>query len=195
VLDRRRRRHPGVLSALVLGDLRVPLGEALDVDLVDHRVVPGMAGRPVVAPVEVRIGDDAAGHERGAVRAAGRQIVLVQLVRIDGLVPFRMPLDGASIGIEQELGWIAAQSLLRLPGAVDAIRIAMAGLDPDEIAVPDEAGALGKRESLLGAVLVEEAELDFRGYLRKEGEVGARAVVGGAEGIRPARPDAHSCTL
>src|SRR5207248_11450311 len=103
----------------------------------------------------------AARHERGAVRATRRQVVLVQLVRIDGLVPFRVALDGAGIGIEQELGWIAAQPLLRLPRAVDAIPIALAGLDADEIPVPDEAGALGERQPLLVAILVEEAELDF----------------------------------
>ena len=108
MLDGRRRGHPGIFAPLILGDLRVPLGESLDVDLVDHRVVPGMAESPVVAPVEVRVRDYAARHEWGAVRATRRQVVLVQLVRIDGLVPLRVALDGAGIGIEQELGCIAA---------------------------------------------------------------------------------------
>ena len=66
---------------------------------------------------------------------------------------------------------------------MDAIPITVAGLDPDEIPVPDVTGALGEREPLLVAVLVEEAELDFGGHLREQREIGARAVVRGAQGI------------
>ena len=63
--------EPGVGAAQVLGDLVVELGVALDVELVDDRVAPPGAQRPVVAPVEGVVDDDRAGHRAGGVDGAG----------------------------------------------------------------------------------------------------------------------------
>ena len=55
-------------------------------------------------------------------------------------------------------------------------------------AVPDEAVDLGQRDPGLGAVGVEQAQLDPLGDLAEHREVGARAVVGRAQRIRLTRP-------
>ena len=54
----------------------------------------------------------------------------------------------------------------------------------------DERVALGQLEAGLGAVGVEQAQLDLVRHLGEEGEVGAGAVVRRAEGVRRAGPDA-----
>jgi len=75
---------------------------------------------------------------------------------------------------------------------MDPIAVALAGIDAEQVTVPDEAGALWKVDEALVAAGVEEAQLDFGGDLREEREVRTRAVVGGPEGIGPTRPDFHS---
>src|SRR5699024_6715042 len=47
------------------------------------------------------------------------------------------------------------------------------------------------RSPPFGAVVVEQAQLDALGDFREEGEVGARAVEGGAQGVGPSAPDLH----
>ena len=66
---------------------------------------------------------------------------------------------------------------------MDPIAVALAGIDADQVTVPDEAGALWKVDEALVAAGVEEAQLDFGGDLREKREVRTRAVVGGPEGI------------
>ena len=63
--DRRRMREAGIGAANLGRQLRVPLGEALDVDLVEDRLVQRVPRRRVAVPIEAPIGDDAARHERG----------------------------------------------------------------------------------------------------------------------------------
>ena len=111
VLDERRVGHAGVGAAQLLGDVGVADRRPLDVHLVDDGVVPRGAQRPVAVPVEERVDDDAAGDE-------GRRVVVVALVGVGpavaehGLVPVDLALDGLGVGVEQELGRVAA-----VPGA------------------------------------------------------------------------------
>ncbi len=55
--------------------------------------------------------------------------------------------------------------------------------------MPDEAVDLGQRQPGLGAVGVEQAQLDAFGGLAEHREVGAGAVVGGPERIGLAGPN------
>ena len=57
--------------------------------------------------------------------------------------------------------------------------------------MPDEAVDLGQVDARLGAVVVDEAQLDPLGHLAEQGEVDAAAVVGGAEGVGRSGPDLH----
>ena len=58
----RRVGEPGVGPALLLGDVGVQLGEALDVRLVDEGLVVGDRQPAVALPVEERVDDHAVGH-------------------------------------------------------------------------------------------------------------------------------------
>jgi hypothetical protein len=57
IADRRLRRQPGIRPPEPFRDLRVPMGEALDVQLVDEGLVPRGARRAVIPPGEGRIDD------------------------------------------------------------------------------------------------------------------------------------------
>ena len=65
------RGEAGVGAAQLLRHVRVALGEALDVQLVDERLVPGGTQAPVVAPGEGGVDDRGEGSE-------GRAIALVE---------------------------------------------------------------------------------------------------------------------
>jgi hypothetical protein len=59
VLDNGLRAQPGIEASLFLVDLRVQLGEALDMRLVDDGAFPGNVSAPIfTAPIEIRINDD-----------------------------------------------------------------------------------------------------------------------------------------
>ena len=74
-------------------------------------------------------------------------------------------------------------AVLRVVRAVHAVAVALAGLDAGQVAVPDEAVDLGQLDAGLGALVVDEAQLDPLGDLGEEGEVDAGAVVRGAERV------------
>ena len=124
VLDHRRGGQPGVGAAQLLRDVGMALREALDVHLVDDRVLPGGARRAVVAPAEGGVDDLAAAEARA------------------GSLPANQP----SVRIEQHLRGIEAVSVLRVVRPVDPIAIEQAGPRVGKVAMPDEVGALAHVE-------------------------------------------------
>src|SRR4051794_29524331 len=168
VLDDRLARKAEVGAAQLLRHLGMELREALDVQLVDHRVVPRRARRPVVAPAEGAV-DDLAAPEAGADLAA----------------------DQPGVWIEEQLGRIEAVAPVRVVRAVDAITVELPRARVGQIAVPDEVGALAQLDTLDLAppARVEQAQLDALGVLREEREVDAGAVPGRTERMRPSSPD------
>src|ERR1019366_6395462 len=91
--------------------------------------------------------------------------------------------------IQEELGGVVAQPLMRRVATVHAEPVALTGSDIGDIAVPDEVrpldqGMVGK----FGAALVEEDEVDCLRALREDREIGAGTVPGCAEGGIGARP-------
>ena len=93
VVDHGRMGHAGVGAPQLGGHVGVGVAEALDVGLVDHRLVPRGAGMVIVAPVEVGVGHDApwawTGPSRcrpGGDRRSCRQ---PSDVGVDGLAPDR----------------------------------------------------------------------------------------------------------
>ncbi len=80
-------------------------GEAADVQLVDHHVVPRHVGPPVVAPGERGIDDLALGHAARAVAAVERQVLALVSHRVAELrvAPAQAPDDLRGVGIEQQL--------------------------------------------------------------------------------------------
>ena len=120
--------QPGV-GPLQLGrDVRVAHGEALDVDLVHHRVRVPVPGAFVVLPAERRVGDQAPGHVPGGVqggRLAGVGCVLAEHLRPEG----DRSADRLGVGVEQQLGRVAPQAPGRVPGAADPVPVGLARAD------------------------------------------------------------------
>ena len=191
VLERGRVREPGVGAAQLLGDAGMALREALDVHLVDDGLVPGRARRPVVRPVEERARHDALGHVRARVEVVDGTVRVLEAVAEQGLVPVDLALDGGGVGIQQQLGGVAAKPGGGLERAVDPEPVALPRAQLRRVAVPDHRRALGQGDPRLGAVGLEQAELDRVGDLGEHGEVRPRAVVGRAEREGGSGPQAH----
>ena len=110
--------QPGIGAAEFLGHFRVELGKALDVHLVDDRLVPGSLRRPVVAPSEGFVDDRRQRREGGAVPLVERQVGLrvAELVAPDVVRPLRLPGNALGIRVEQHLVRVEAVAVLRLVG-------------------------------------------------------------------------------
>src|SRR5207248_2859754 len=87
---------------------------------------------------------------------------------------------------------VAALALGGRVRSVDAEPVPLPGPDSGRVAVPDEAGALGKVVVALPAGIVEEAQLDPGRGLGEEREVRAVTVVSGAEGGGAAGAEFHA---
>ena len=175
-------RQAGVGASQRVGDVRVALGESLDVQLVDDRVGPRRVGTAVVAPRERLIDDHAARHRRRRVDAADAHVVAAEAVAEQRAAVPEAAGDGARVGIEQQLGRVVAQPLMRRVATVHAEAVALSGADVGDVSVPHEVGALDQRMGgELGAALVEEHEVDRLGALGEDREVGAGSVPGCAE--------------
>ena len=127
MLDRGGMGQAGVGAAELRRDLRVGRREALDVQLVHDRVVPGTAQVRVAAPVEVRVGDDRLGDAVLRIEVAARDIVASERVRVRGPAP----IDGAGhrlrVRVDQQLRGITAQTPARVVWPVDPEPVALTG--------------------------------------------------------------------
>ena len=182
VVDDGRMAEARVGAALMLGDIRVQPGEAGHVCLVDHALVIRRARCPVVPPVEVRAGHDTARHERsgiGAVRPSGA----LELVAEHGLAEGDRSLDGLGVGVEQQLGRVAAMPGSRIVGAVHPVAVSLAGRHSVQVAMPDKAVDFAQRHALFRAISIEQAEFDPLGDFGIDREVCTDSVVSGAERI------------
>ena len=163
VLDDRGMRESGVRPALILRDLRMQLGESLDVHLIDDRFVPWCSGRSIVPPVEVGIGHHRLRHERRAVHLVLRILRIVEVMAEDRLVPFHFAFHGLAVRIEQELRRIATLAAVRVPRSVHAVSVSLARADLREIPMPEETGHLRQIDAALNPLLVEKAKLHAGG--------------------------------
>ena len=137
VVDDRRVGHAGVGAALVLGHLRVPLGQTLDVRLVDDAVHVGDPRRPVAGPVEERVDDDAVHHVRRGVVVVDRVGVTAHLVGEECGVPVDGAGHGLGVRVEQQLVRVAPEAPARIVRAVHPVAVALARLHVGQVAVPD----------------------------------------------------------
>jgi hypothetical protein len=158
------------------------------VALVDHRIAPGHARRPVVLPVEGAVDDHALGHRGGAV-AAVEGVVGPRAVAVaeDRRLVRRLAGDRPRPGVDEQLGGVEAMAVVRLVGPVDAVAVELAGADAGHLDAPHAAAAVLERHAARrhgASRLVEERELDRRGVARVEGEANAAGDRHGAEGCR-----------
>ena len=114
MLNHRRMGQSGVGAAQVLRYRRMGLGHALDVGLVDDRLVVGGARCMVGPPLEERV-DHHAGHgvpQRVDPRrdpAAGR-IVGFEVIGVERLGEIEVAVEGFAVRVEEQLAGVAAQS-------------------------------------------------------------------------------------
>ena len=148
-------------------------GEALDVDLVDHRVRVPVPGPVAVLPVEGRVHDQAPRHVRRGVE--GARGVRVAHVVAEHLGPERdRSADGPRVGVEQQLGRVAAQALGGVPGSADPVSVRLARPHSGHEGVPDVGVVIPQRDLRFRAVLVEQAQGDAVGDAGGNREVRAR---------------------
>ena len=185
VLDHLRRAEPLEGAGAGTADLRVALGHALDVRLVDHRLGPAAPRAAVRAPGVGGVDDPALRHGAGAVAAVEAEVGLraADPVAVERVVPAKLAGERAGIGVEEELVGVEAVAGLGRVGAVRAQAVELAGAEVGKVAVPDLVGELRQRDAvgLAPALGVEEAELDPRGMGGEDRDVDAGAVPGGAE--------------
>ena len=187
VLDRGRMHQSGVGPAEFFGNAGVLHREALTCGFVDDRLVPRRGRWSVVGPVERVTGHDSLGNGEGTV-ACVDGLRVAEDVAEHLLPPPHLALDSFGVRIDQQLRRIAPHAVRRVPRAVHAIAVTLAGPDVGHVAVPAEGIDLAKKDPCLHPVVVEETQLDGLSDLGEEGEVGARSVVGGAERRRLTGP-------
>ena len=137
--------------------------------------------RAVAAPVERGVGHDRERHAAGAVDLAGAILVASAIFRDverkHGGAPRHLAFDRLGVRIEQQLVRIAAHAASRIPRAVHAKAISLAGCQAGDIAVPAEGPRLGQVHPPLVAGVVEETQLHARRDFGEQREVAAAAVV------------------
>ncbi len=127
----------GVAASGLGGNLGMAHRHALDVRLVDHRLVIGNAQRSVVVPVEERGDHDRLHGIRGGIGVVHR-LRLAEPVGKQRLVPLDAPIDRLGVGIQQQLVRIASMPSRRFVRAVHPIAVALTGPHAGQVAVPDQ---------------------------------------------------------
>ena len=111
-----------------------PFGEVLDVDLVDHRLGEGPVRRDVALPVERLVDHHTSGHVGLGVAVVPQPGVAGQLdpdlVAEERRCQPDVALDRPGVGVEQELGLVVAQTVLRLPRTGGPDRVPLPGVTP-----------------------------------------------------------------
>jgi hypothetical protein len=178
MINHARLRQAAVGPAQLLGHPGMKLGKALDVELVDDRILECRPRRPVAVPVTVRAVHHRPRHERSRIS---------RILAPDGRVRYQAAGHRARVRIKQELGRITSQSLRRVPRAMHAKPVAGTVSDPIDGPSPHEPLVHLQRSATLGAPLVEQAKINGIGDAAEHGEV-RRAPVD----VRPERDCAHS---
>ncbi len=142
VADDRGVGHTGVRPADLLGYVGVGHRQALDVGLVDDRVVVLVLRVPVAAPVEERVDHH---REHRVAQAVGvvERLGLAEGVGEQRLVPVDLALDRLGVGVQQQLRRVAPVALLGRVRPVHAVAVALPRLHAGQVHVVDEGVGLG----------------------------------------------------
>src|SRR5687767_11327575 len=117
-------REAGIRAAQVRRDVGVLRGEAFDVALVDHRLVPWDLEATIVAPIEVRVRNDRAKRVRRAVFGRHRAEPFTVGVAEQRRAPFQAFTERARVWVDEQLVRITAQATRRIPRSVNAVAVA-----------------------------------------------------------------------
>ena len=183
-------RQTRVGAAEVLRDVRVRHRHALHMGFIDDGLVVRGAWCAVIAPVEERVDHDGLHRMVNAVLG----VPAVGVLRISDVIAEKRGIavilagEGTGIGIHEELGGITTLAVVRVPGTVDAVAIALTWLYAGDVAVPDVIVLLIERDSCFLPIVVNEAEFNAFSDVGEQCEVGARTVVFRTERICLAGP-------
>ena len=192
VLDRHRVGQSRVGAAQLLGHAGQLVGQALDVGLVDDGALAGDA-----RPRNHREGvtgdhaDDGAARRvqvRGAPGLGRRDQFAGDLVSVDRRHQVHLSVQGAGIGVQQQLAGVVEQPLMRVPGAVSAVAVALPSTDAGNVRAPDAAlRTVHPDPGLLrhGAVVGhgQQAQVHRRGMRSVDGEVRTVTAEGNAQSV------------
>ena len=197
VFDHRRVGQAGVGAADVRGHVHVEVGHAAHMSLVNDRIMVGDVRVPVGAPVEVGVDHHRFHRVPGRVQRVHRRIVVraFEPVGEQAFIAVDVAFDGIGVGVEQQLVRVAAQSPVRVVGAVDTVSVPLTGLDARQIVMPDIRVLLGHLDAGFAVLIIEQAQLNLVGDLRVDGEIHAGPVVMGAERIHRTWSDLHSSSI
>ena len=186
MLDRMLVREPGVGAAQFRRHPRMTHGKALDVQLVDHRVLPGNARRAVVFPVVCGVDNAAFRHSVRIISAVEGQILVLVADAISEVrvAPYQLSGQALGVGVDQQLVGVESVTVVRPVRAMDAVAVKHARAGLRQIAVPDVVGPHFefKALQLMPSACVEEAQFHFLGMGRKQGEIDTLAVPGRTDG-------------
>ena len=182
VVDEGGVGEAGIRAAQLGWHAGVQAGRALDVHLVDEGLGQGSAREVVCAPVELGVDDDAARQVGSGVAVVAHRDVAAQVcadvVGVEGAVEVHLAVDGAGVGVEEELRGVVEQGSVGVPRAVDADGIPLPEPDAGDRVEPEAVGTVAQRHPALdlGAVVtrVEEADVDAGRMTRIDAELGAR---------------------
>ena len=187
VLDDHRVGQSGVGATQFVRNAGMRLRHALDVGLVDDRLVIGRAGGAVRCPVEERV-DHHAGHgvaqridHRGRAGLRGVLRRRSQVVGEQRLAEVEIADERLSVGVEQKLAGITPVTGRRVERAVHPEPVALPGRDGRQVAMPDVAVDFVESDGGFDAVVGDQAQLDLLGDFGEQRKVGAGTVVGGPE--------------
>src|SRR5208337_741582 len=79
---------------------------------------------------------------------------VAELVVEQRLIPAEVTLDRLAVGIEQELGALAAQAARGIVRPVHAVAVTLSRRDAGQVAMPDEAIDLGQLDPGLGELVL-----------------------------------------
>ena len=192
VLDRHRVGQPRVGAAQLLGHPGQLIGQALDVGLIDDGALAGHTRARNHR--EGVTGDHADGGAAGRVQARGpprlgrRDQVIGDLMSVDGRPQVHMAVKGPGVGVQQQLAGVVEQTLVRVPGAVGAVAVALTGTDAGDVRAPQAPrGPVHPDPGLLhhGAVGThgQQAQVHGRGVRGVDREIRAVSVQGDAQPV------------
>src|ERR1700693_1118737 len=142
-------RQSRVGAAQIGRYLRMQHREALDVQLINDRLVPRDVQLGIVAPVKKRIDDYALWDEGRAVAIVAAQVPFGMTDRVaeQRIVPAEEPVDRLSIGVDQQLRRIETLPVVRIVRTIDPIAIPQTGLRALQIDMPEAVRLFGNRYS------------------------------------------------
>ncbi len=165
-------------------------GVATHMGLIEHGALPRHVGAALLAPGKRRVDHPAFRHERRAVALVERQIGVRRAERVaeQRRVPLQLADDLAGVGIEQQLVGVEAVAFGRRVRAMHAVAIDLARPRIGQITVPDLIGVFRQLDALdlAATATLEQAQLDLGGVCRKQREIDAEPIPGGAERKWPA---------